>query len=818
MAFFATVMLVFSLFAGATTARAQDASNLPPVTDGSDTTDNTTDNTADTTTDDISSLRSYNNDDDEDDEDDDECDESNYRSNGPRDNDHDDCDDEDDDECDESNYRSNGPHDNGHDDCDDKEDTATIIATKIVCTDESDLPNWGPGGADITANTASNWVANHKSCSLASGWSFQWGPENAKDSGNTTLGAAASPWKAPFGPTNASGVATTLISEDDIEDNDYLWFREVLQDNYLPFTYDSKSDSPNGNNVSAEVYCSTDVKNYDNYDRIENLEEGETYYCVAWNVPEPGLIVVEKVVEGSETEQTFPFTASWTENVISLADGGTYTSPELAMGTYSVFENVPEGWNKPEVSCVSSQGGEEVASEIDLDAGETVTCTFTNSPEPVVTPKVCKIGDNLLKNASFETPVPTTNGGDWQIFGAVTDWLISSSGLEIWANGFFGGASDGEQNAELDGNESTTISQNVTTIPGALYELRFDFSPRPDVAGNSLNALAGGEVIKSVSASGIGKTETEWTTYEQTFTATTTSTDIAFADTSVSDSYGTVIDNAVLCLVREPEPQSCSVTVVSDATNTVTEKDGAFAKVLSWIHPAWTASISGASWIWGDNPIANPVPDTIQTFTKEFVWDGPVTEVSLMIAADNSYTARLNGQVIGSSTAENNHALSTQDTYTTFSGVVVTGTNTLEIEVKNWAQNGATVESNPAGLLYKLVVTGTDATCSEVPGDGGGDGDGDGGDNGGSSSSSDDSGNNGGSGKKISLSTGSNDDEGEVLGDTDTPTQAGEVLGAVAPTGAPNTGMGGTAQNGTFATLLALAGIILGLCGVRRTV
>ena len=35
---------------------------------------------------------------------------------------------------------------------------AKIIAHKIVCTDESELPNWGAGGPNIDADTAQDWV------------------------------------------------------------------------------------------------------------------------------------------------------------------------------------------------------------------------------------------------------------------------------------------------------------------------------------------------------------------------------------------------------------------------------------------------------------------------------------------------------------------------------------------------------------------------------------------------------------------------------------------------------------------------------------
>jgi hypothetical protein len=162
-------------------------------------------------------------------------------------------------------------------------------------------------------------------------------------------------------------------------------------------------------------------------------------------------------------------------------------------------------------------------------------------------------------------------------------------------------------------------------------------------------------------------------------------------------------------------PQQCSVTLVSDTTNTVTEKANAFAQALTFIHGAWTAVVPGATWIWGDNPVADPVAETIQTFNKTFYWNGPVTGTTLSVAADNSYEVKVNGTTVGASTAENNHALGTQDSYSGFNGAVVPGVNTVAISVKNFAQTGGTPESNPAGLLYKLVVTGTDSNCAVEP-------------------------------------------------------------------------------------------------------
>ena len=47
--------------------------------------------------------------------------------------------------------------------------------------------------------------------------------------------------------------------------------------------------------------------------------------------------------------------------------------------TYSVSETVPAGWDLTSSPCVSSIGDTETAAALELDAGETVTCTFTNT-------------------------------------------------------------------------------------------------------------------------------------------------------------------------------------------------------------------------------------------------------------------------------------------------------------------------------------------------------------------------------------------------------------------------------------------------------
>lgn len=165
-------------------------------------------------------------------------------------------------------------------------------------------------------------------------------------------------------------------------------------------------------------------------------------------------------------------------------------------------------------------------------------------------------------------------------------------------------------------------------------------------------------------------------------------------------------------LTNEPAGPACTVTIVSDEMDTVVEKDGAFAQLLSFVHPAWTAVIDGASWIWGDDPVQPPVVDVTQTFVKEFTFQGPVEGAVLYVAADNTYTVTLNGTEVAAVTDVDNFRSTTQDEYDVASLILEDAVNTLEIEVTN-TEGSTNAAGNPAGLLYKLVVTGEDEDCDQ---------------------------------------------------------------------------------------------------------
>ena len=113
-----------------------------------------------------------------------------------------------------------------------------------------------------------------------------------------------------------------------------------------------------------------------------NVEPGETVTCTYTNTKD-AFIIVDKVTDPAGDTAEFDFNASWDEGDspdFSLTDTAEpNNSGDLDPGTYSVAELAEDGWDLTSTTCVSSIDDAETADNIELDPGETVTCTFTNT-------------------------------------------------------------------------------------------------------------------------------------------------------------------------------------------------------------------------------------------------------------------------------------------------------------------------------------------------------------------------------------------------------------------------------------------------------
>lgn len=103
------------------------------------------------------------------------------------------------------------------------------------------------------------------------------------------------------------------------------------------------------------------------------ISSGEDVEGIDFGNQQLGRIIINKVTDPGNSESTFEFTTNYNEGFF-LGNGGSNDSGFITPGTYSVSENTPDGWD-----VVAACDDQSLSEEIDLQPGETVTCTFTNT-------------------------------------------------------------------------------------------------------------------------------------------------------------------------------------------------------------------------------------------------------------------------------------------------------------------------------------------------------------------------------------------------------------------------------------------------------
>lgn len=94
-----------------------------------------------------------------------------------------------------------------------------------------------------------------------------------------------------------------------------------------------------------------------------------------------GKIRIVKQTSPSGDPQTFDFTG---EIVATLGDGES-ADADVDPGTYSVSESVPAGWELTDITCDDmDSSGSGTTATFNVDEGEVVTCTFTNTKQGTI--------------------------------------------------------------------------------------------------------------------------------------------------------------------------------------------------------------------------------------------------------------------------------------------------------------------------------------------------------------------------------------------------------------------------------------------------
>lgn len=228
---------------------------------------------------------------------------------------------------------------------------------------------------------------------------------------------------------------------------------------------------------------------------------GQTTTCTFTNTAKATLIVAKETIPDAST-QSFTFTktsgfGAGNGGTFNLTDGqntGTdYTN--IVPGTYVVTETVPPtGWKSPPaIVCTGDSGttnlssGTGTAATFDLQAGETVTCTFTNTELAKVT--ITKQDDdsppNAVNGAVFGiyedvAPASTTSPGTEDFNPAtpnnpapVTTCTVSSGGTCSTSNVLDPSKAYWVVETTTPSGYSTADPQRITPTAGANVQLTF---------------------------------------------------------------------------------------------------------------------------------------------------------------------------------------------------------------------------------------------------------------------------------------------------------------------------------------------------------
>jgi hypothetical protein len=159
----------------------------------------------------------------------------------------------------------------------------------------------------------------------------------------------------------------------------------------------SEVNLPAGWDLTSAVCTSDDPTNEDLSATGITLGAGETVTCVFTNT-QRGHIAIEKQTLPNGSNRSFEFTPNY-GSPFSLSDGGTNNSAALVPGTYNVAESATAGWDLTSAVC---DDGSPVTA-ISLQAGETVTCVFTNTQRAHLTiNKVVVAQPLLIENGTFD--------------------------------------------------------------------------------------------------------------------------------------------------------------------------------------------------------------------------------------------------------------------------------------------------------------------------------------------------------------------------------------------------------------------------------
>ena len=205
------------------------------------------------------------------------------------------------------------------------------------------------------------------------------------------------------------------------------------------------------------------------------LDAGENVTCTYTNTKRGSIVIVKDAVPNDA--QDFAFTSNITgSTTFSLDDDADPTlsntkTISVAPGTYTVTEGTTSGWDLTGLSCVdptsNSSGviGTGVAT-INVAAGETVTCTYTNTKRGTVIIKKETDPDGAVGVFPFTQNVDATGGFNLSDNGSktFTNVLPNTTGYTVTEGATTGFSLKTLSCDNPDGQNVSTVAGSVATI------------------------------------------------------------------------------------------------------------------------------------------------------------------------------------------------------------------------------------------------------------------------------------------------------------------------------------------------------------------
>ena len=163
-----------------------------------------------------------------------------------------------------------------------------------------------------------------------------------------------------------------------------------------------------------------------------NVDPGETVTCNFVNTKR-GEIIIEKQTLPDGDSQSFSFAG----DVGGSLSDGQQTSIDVAPGSYSSTETVPAGWDLTGITCDDGASSGDIGTataSFNVDPGEVVKCTFTNTKRGQITVEKQTLPNSDPQGFNFTGDVAAglTDGQSSSVEVIPGTYTSTESSLEGW--------------------------------------------------------------------------------------------------------------------------------------------------------------------------------------------------------------------------------------------------------------------------------------------------------------------------------------------------------------------------------------------------